>query len=196
MYLCKPCIVHTMMNRKTTMLMGAICLVSALMGFSIAIIFQGSLGGDEYRVRYYASLVKSLDAVNSKSDFAAAASVIEELRTALRTRKVTSDEVRAELPKAHLSDGWVRVYELSVNEYHVEALLEKVEALSKKQVHEEGDWENASALSKEAIRLHESIMNSRLLIPRFKINKALLEEQVELAKITSNVALPSKAKRR
>lgn len=171
-------------------------MAAAALGFTMALVCPKHFGNDKYRVKYYASLIESLEAVNSKSDFTVAASTIEELRSALRTGKVTSDELQGNLPKAHLTAGWVRVYELMVDEYRVEALLEKIEDLSKKKIHEEGDYALAMSLSKEAIRLHELILKSRLLIPRFKVDKALLQKQVESTRIANNAVLPSKTKRR
>ncbi len=87
-------------------------MIAAILSALATYMIVGSFGPDNYRVRYYVELVKSLDkAVELKSPLGVEES-LHQLRRGLRSGRITSDELRRELPASPLDgDRWLADYE-------------------------------------------------------------------------------------
>lgn len=91
----------------------ATAMVAAILSALATFMIVGSFGPDNnYRVRYYAELVKSLDTAVELQSPLGVEEKLHQLRRGLRSGRITSDELRRELPASPLSgDRWLADYE-------------------------------------------------------------------------------------
>jgi hypothetical protein len=91
-------------------------IVSLVVGALITFITLGNFGAEDYRVRYYAELVRTLSSLNEKSDLVQARKTLSTLREGLRRDKVTSKELREEVPESvPEGDQWLREFNAKID---------------------------------------------------------------------------------